>query len=136
MEHPNVALVLSTLNAVTAGDLASVIDALREDFVNLNDIGAGPWREAHSRDEFLTKFAEFAAVFDGTFKQEVLDTLGYDDHVVLVLHETGTAQGSYFDNRAVYLIGLVDGKWASLRTMDMDHEKIQRFWAAVTLPNP
>jgi ketosteroid isomerase-like protein len=134
MEHPNIKLVLSTVDAVLAGDFATVVDALRPDFVNLNDIGAGPWREAHSRDEFLTLFGEFAGVFDGTFNLQILDALGYDDHVVLVFHETGIAQGNSFDNRAIYLIGLIDGKWASLRTMDMDIDNIQRFWAAVTLP--
>jgi ketosteroid isomerase-like protein len=131
MEHPNVSLVLSTVDAIMAGDFATVVDALRADFVNINDIGAGPWREAHSRDEFLTLFGEFAAVFEGTFRLDVIDALGYDDHVILVLHETGSAQGNNFDNRAIYLIRLVDGKWASLRTLDMDRDSIQRFWADV-----
>ena len=73
-------------------------------------------------------------LFDGTFRQDVLDVLGYDDRIVLVIHETGTAQGQVFDNRAIYLVGIVDGKWASLRTMDMDHDKIKAFWAAVQVP--
>ena len=73
-------------------------------------------------------------LFDGTFRQDVLDVLGYDDRIVLVVHETGTAQGQAFDNRAIYLVGIVDGKWASLRTMDMDHDKINAFWAGVQVP--
>ena len=63
---------------------------MRDDFVNLNDIGAGPWRE----------------------------------------------QGRPFDNRAIYLLEFDDtGRWSALRTMDMDHEKINRFWSAVTIPD-
>jgi hypothetical protein len=69
-----------------------------------------------------------------TFRQDVLDVLGYDDRIVLVIHETGTAQGQAFDNRAIYRVGIVDGKWASLPTMDMGHDKINAFWAAVQVP--
>lgn len=67
-------------------------------------------------------------------RQEVLEVVGFDDRVVTIIHETGTAQSQAFDNRAIYLIELMDGKFASLRTMDMDHDNIHRFWAAVTLP--
>ena len=48
----------------------------------------------------------------------------------------GIVQGRPFDNRAIYLLELDDtGKWSALRTMDMDHEKINRFWSAVTIPD-
>ena len=39
-----------------------------------------------------------------------------------------------FDNRAVYLLKIVGGAWTSLRTMDMDHASINRFWDAVGMP--
>lgn len=73
-------------------------------------------------------------LFDGTFRQDVLDVVGYDDRIVIIIHETGTAQGQPFDNRAIYLVGIEDGKWSSLRTTDMDHDTISTFWAAVRVP--
>jgi hypothetical protein len=74
-------------------------------------------------------------LFDNTFRQEILHGVGYDDRVVLIIHETGVAQGQTFDNRAIYLMELDEaGKYAVLRTMDMDLDKVHRFWSAVSLP--
>jgi ketosteroid isomerase-like protein len=133
-QHPNAKLVVDSLAAVAAGDLDGFVPLLREDFHNVNDIGAGPWRESNGRDEFLAFFGAFSAVLEGTFRQEIMDVIGYDDNVVLVVHETGEAQGQTFDNRAIYLVGVEDGMLTSLRTMDMDHDNIRRFWANVTVP--
>ena len=121
--------------ALVAGDVGPTWGLMRDDFVNLNDIGAGPWRENRGRDAMMRFWGEWAELFEGTFRQEILEAIGYDDRVVLVVHETGTVQGHEFDNRAIYLLEIDgDGRWTALRTMDMDHEKIRRFWAAVTVP--
>lgn len=135
MEHPNATHVRSVFTAIAAGDIVPAYDAVHEDIHNVNDIGAGPWRETRGREAFFDFFAQFGALFDGTFRQDVLEVIGYDDRVVVVVHETGTAQGNRFDNRAIYLIEIVDGRWTALRTMDMDHDDIERFWAAVVVPD-
>ena len=80
------------------------------------------------------RVAEAAAAAAMTFAQEIMDVLGYDDHVVAIVHETAARRGHVFDNRAVYLLKIVDARWTSLRTMDMDHESINRFWDAVGMP--
>ena len=134
MEHPNATKFREVLDAVARGDVAAMYAATREDFVNINDIGAGPWREVHGRDAFFAFFGQFVEYLEGAFRQELMDIIGYDDHVVAIVHETGTRQGHVFDNRAIYLCKIVDGQWASLRTMDMDHDKINAFWAAVGMP--
>lgn len=82
----------------------------------------------------LRFFGQFVEYLEGTFAQEIMDVLGYDDHVVAIVHETAARRGHVFDNRAVYLLKIVDGRWTSLRTMDMDHESINRFWDAVGMP--
>jgi ketosteroid isomerase-like protein len=135
-EHPNAVLFRDRFAALAAGDPAPVYEATREDFHNVNDIGAGPWHESHGRDAFFGFFAEFSALFDGEpFAQEVLEVLGWDDRVLAVVRETGVAQGQRFDNRAIYVSGVdEDGRYTSLYTTDMDQEAIRRFWSAVTLP--
>jgi len=135
MKHPNATFARNIYAALADGDVATAFDALSDDLVLLNDIGAGPWRELRGKQAVLEFWGRWMELFDGTFRQEVLDVLGYDDRIVLVVHETGTAQGQPFDNRAIYLVGIVDGKWASLRTMDMDHDKIHAFWSAVRVPS-
>jgi hypothetical protein len=135
MEHPNVARFREAHTALVAGDVGPTWALMREDFVNVNDVGAGPWREQRGPEAMMRFWGEWAELFDGTFRQEILHAVGYDDRVVLIVHETGTVQGQAFDNRAIYVIDVDDdGRWTALRTMDMDHEKIRRFWAAVTLP--
>lgn len=134
MEHPNATQFREVMAAVANGDLAPLVTLLPEEFVNLNDIGAGHWREVHGRDAFLAFFEQFVTYLEGTFRQDLLEVIGYDDRVVAVVHETGTRQGHPFDNRAIYLVDIDDGMWASLRTMDMDHQKIQQFWDAVGMP--
>ncbi|MCE0767904.1 nuclear transport factor 2 family protein [Pseudonocardia kujensis] len=134
--HPNVLRLREIFAALAAGDPGPAYAATHEDFLNVNDIGAGPWREQRGRDTFYAFFADFCALFDERpFGQEILDALGWDDHVLAVVRETGAAQGQVFDNRAIYLIAVdPDGRWTSLRTLDMDQDSLRRFWAGVTLP--
>jgi ketosteroid isomerase-like protein len=135
MEHPNLTRVRETFAALAAGDVEPSWAMMREDFVNLNDVGAGPWREQRGREAMMRFWDGWMVLFDNTFRQEILHGVGYDDRVVLIIHETGTAQGQTFDNRAIYLMELDEaGKYAVLRTMDMDLDKVERFWSAVTVP--
>jgi ketosteroid isomerase-like protein len=137
-EHPNAVLVRERFAALSAGDVVPFHEAVREDFHNVNDVGAGPWRESRGRDAFFAFFGAFAALFDDEpFAQEVLEVLGWDDRVLAVVRETGVAQGQVFDNRALYVLGVDDeGRYTSLHTTDMDHDTIRRFWAGVTLSSP
>jgi len=134
MEHPHATKFRALIDSIAEGDLATIYAATSEDFWAVNDIGAGPWREVHGRDAFFAFFGEFVAYLEGTFRQELMDVVGYDDQVVAVVHETGTRQGHVFDNRAIYLFGIADGRWTSMRSMDMDHDNINAFWAAVGMP--
>jgi ketosteroid isomerase-like protein len=134
MEHANATAARNLFATLAAGDIATVFDAFSDDIVLINDIGAGPWREARGKQALLEFWGQWMELFDGTFRQDVVHAIGYDDRVVLVIHETGTAQGEAFDNRAIYLSEIVDGKWTSVRTMDMDHDSINRFWSAVQPP--
>jgi ketosteroid isomerase-like protein len=134
MEHANATAARNLYAALAAGDLATVFATIDDDILMLNDIGAGPWREVRGKPAVLEFWGRWMELFDNTFRQEVTDVIGFDDRVVLLIHETGTAQGQTFENRAIYLSEIVDGKWVSLRTMDMDPDKINAFWSAVKVP--
>ena len=98
MEHPNATFARNLYAALAAGDLATAFDALADDLVLINDVGAGPWRELHGKQAVLEFWGQWMELFDGTFRQEVMYVLGYDDRIVLVIHETGTAQGQAFEH--------------------------------------
>lgn len=136
MDHPNAVQARAVFAALAAGDIAPAFDLMTDDYVMHNDIGAGPWREVHGKDGVLDFWTRWMQLFDNSFRQEILDVLGYDDRIVMIMHETGQAHGTPYDNRAIYLHELRDGKWASLRTTDMDPENCRRFWAAVPAPDP
>ena len=68
MEHPAAARFRNQLAAISRGDVAPFYEDTREDFVNFNDIGAGPWRENHGRDAF---FATFLPVFLSAHRSSV-----------------------------------------------------------------
>src|SRR4051794_15925897 len=93
MEHPNATFARNLYAALAAGDVATAFDALADDLVLVNDIGAGPWRELRGKQAVLEFWGRWMELFDGTFRQEVMDVIGYDDRIVIVVHETGTAQG-------------------------------------------
>lgn len=134
MEHTNATHARRVYDALANGDLTPAVDAMADDMVMINDIGAGPWREVHGKQGVLDFFGRWMELFDNTFRQQVLDVIGYDDRIVIVLHETGAAQGQQFDNRAIYLVDVEDGQWTSLRTVDLDRHNIEQFWNAVSTP--
>jgi hypothetical protein len=83
--------------------------------------------------DFWTRWTE---LFGNTFRQHVVDVLGYDDRVIMIIHETGEVDGVAYDNRAIYLHELRGEQWASLRTFDMDPDNCRRFWDTVPMPDP
>ncbi|MEJ2869113.1 nuclear transport factor 2 family protein [Actinomycetospora sp. OC33-EN08] len=128
-DHPNLVRVRDAMAALADGDVEPTVALMAEDVVMVNDVGAGPWRELRGRDAVLGFWFAFAEFFGGTFAQEILAGWGFDDGVLLLIHEHGTTHGAVFDNRAVYqmLLG-PDGRCTELRTMDMDRAAIEAFW--------
>jgi ketosteroid isomerase-like protein len=134
MAHPNADMFMNDFAALAAGELAPLFDRTADDIVMVNDEGAGPWRELHGKEQVLDFWTRWTDLFDGTFRQDVTDVFGEDDRVVLFIHEHGTARGQRFDNRAIYLVRIRDGRYIDFRTMDTDREAVAAFWAAVGMP--
>ena len=113
------------------GDMQTVLDAHDDDFVWINDIGAGPFREVRGKDAALAMQMWWFEFFDGTFRHELIDICASDDRVIEVLREVGEKDGHVFDNLALYVYEIgADGRYSSLRTFDRDRENIDAFWAA------
>jgi ketosteroid isomerase-like protein len=128
-EHPNLVRTREAFEALKVGDLEPIMTQTADDIVMVNDLGAGPWRELHGKDAVLGFWYAFAGMFAGTFSQDILGGWGWDDGVLLLIHEHGSANGVAFDNRAVYmLLAGPDGRWSQLRTMDMDRAHLEQFW--------
>jgi uncharacterized protein len=134
MGHPNADMVRGDFAALSAGDIEPVFARMIDDFVMINDEGAGPWRELHGKTAVLDFWTRWMELFDNTFRQDITDVFAEDDRVVLFIREHGAARGQHYDNRAIYLMRIRDGRYTELRTLDTDRENITRFWTAVGVP--
>jgi len=114
------------------GDPQPTFDALADDVIWRNDIGAGPFRQLHGKDEVIAMILWWTDFFDGSFRQELIDVCASDRHVIEVLRETGTKEGHVFDNVALYQFE-VDSRHpdriSSVQTFDRDRDQIAEFWA-------
>jgi ketosteroid isomerase-like protein len=113
-EHPALADVRHAFAAMAAGDVEPVDALMADDILNINDVGAGPWRKNRGKDAVWAFYAAFVEVFGGDFHQDLVDARMWgEDRIVLFAHEHGTAKGVRFDTRAIYELDLRDGKWAA-----------------------
>jgi hypothetical protein len=129
--HLDQAAVQGLLDAAEAGDYGPAFESFAENIIVENGPGAGPWRHADGRDEFANVLLEFAAFFDGTFRQHGHCIYADDRVVINLIEETGTTPaGDTFDNLAVYVTRIgADGKGDRLWTVDLDTEACLDFWA-------
>ena len=131
-EHPNVTAVIAAFTALAQGDVGPSDALMTDDFTMINhDNGAGDWHVLEGRDAFFAFLGGWFTFFEGTFAQEPLGIYGGEDHVVLLVHETGRVGEAVFDNHAVYVIEVRDGRWTRMETYDRDREANARFWAQV-----
>jgi ketosteroid isomerase-like protein len=136
-EHPNVTAAIAAFTALSQGDVGPSAALMTDDFAMVNhDNGAGDRHLIEGRDAFFEFLGAWFAFFEGTFAQEPLGIYGGEDHVVLVVHETGRVGEAVFDNHAVYVIAVQDSRWTRLETYDRDREAIARFWAQVGVTAP
>jgi hypothetical protein len=125
------ASVQGMLDAAESGDYGPVFESFAQNIIVENGPGAGPWRHAEGLDEFANVLLEFAAFFNGTFRQRGRCVYADDRVVVSLIEETGTSPaGDTFDNLAVYVTRVgMNGQGDRLWTVDLDTEDCLEFWA-------
>jgi hypothetical protein len=66
-EHPALADVRYAFAAMAAGGMGPVDTLMADAIVNINDVGAGPWRVNRGKDAGWAFYAAFVEVFGGDF---------------------------------------------------------------------
>jgi ketosteroid isomerase-like protein len=136
-QHPNVTAAIAAFTALVQGDPGPGNALMTDDFAMVNhDNGAGDRHLIEGREAFWAFMGSWAAFFEGTFAQEPLGIYGGEDHVVMLVRETGRHGDAVFDNQAVYVIHVRDGRWTRLETYDRDREANAAFWAQVGVSAP
>lgn len=130
--HPHLAAAQEAWDSLAAGDFVPLSTQTAPDVLMWHGPGAGPYAgPGQGTERFLEMIVYFADVFGGSFHQQGRCLHADDEVAVALVHETGTAtDGAVFDNRALWISryrpdGLVDAVW----TIDLDHERMQAFWA-------
>jgi len=131
-EHPNIGRWHQMRHGFFNGDFEPALALFDPAIVWTNDEAAGPIAGTHQGlDAVLTMLGTGMEAFAGTLTHEVHETLATDDYVVEIMTERATVKGHAFENRAVYVYRLRDGKIVEVTTHDRDRHAAKAFWAAV-----
>ncbi|HET9199670.1 MAG TPA: nuclear transport factor 2 family protein [Dehalococcoidia bacterium] len=128
-DHPNAALLRSLYEAFGRADMAT-IDAGFADDVTFHLPGKGPLSGAHEGKqkvfELLGRLVEGSG---GTFRLEVHDVLGNDEHAVGLTTNSASREGKSVSYQATLVAHLRDGKVAEVWEMFDDPNKVDEFWS-------
>ena len=114
------------------GDIEPALALYDPNIVWTNDEAAGPLAGTHRGIEaVLTMLGAGMEAFAGTLTQEIHETLASDDYVVDIMTERATVEHHEFENRAVYVYRLDNGKIVEVTTLDQDRAEARSFWSAV-----
>jgi ketosteroid isomerase-like protein len=113
--HPNAELLRTAYAAFARGDLDTIRSLFAPD-VAWHVPGRNPLTgDYQGQEEVFRVFRQLAERSGGTFRLEIRDVLANDEHVVGLVHITVSRSGGTFEDDAVHVYRVVDGK-------------IQEFW--------
>jgi ketosteroid isomerase-like protein len=123
-EHPNAAMVRRAMDAVSTGDIMSLVDMLDDD-VEWHEIGrAEPIRgKAALGERFTGETSEI------DFKGTVHDVVANDDHTIALLETTATRGGRSLTYRTAEIMHVRDGKVTARWAFSDDTGAINEFFA-------
>lgn len=124
-DHPNAALVRRSLQAMSSGNVQSLVDMLDDD-VEWHEIGrAEPIR---GRSALAERFMGMdGAGFE--FSSDVHDVVANDDHTVALVETTATREGRSFTYRTAEIMHIRDGKVTARWAFSDDTAAINEFFA-------
>lgn len=125
----NEAVVRRTLDAVNNRDVAALQECFHPDVIwretgRDNPLG-GPFHGIGAVLTFLA--ARFEASAD-SLAIDVHDVVSSDEHVVALVHLTGTRGTKALDDRSVFVVHLVDGQVGEVWSYAEDQTSIDGFW--------
>lgn len=128
-EHPNVEKVRRGLELFGAGDIAGMTDMLDDDIV-WHHPGSSPLAGDHKGKEgVMGFFARIIQETGGTFKNEVHDILGNDQHVVAMFHITADRNGKRLDQNVINVFHVNEGKLTERWLLAEDLNSFDDFWS-------
>lgn len=127
--HPNVEIAKGAYTAFGAGDMATLASTIDPECVwhsGGNNVLTGTYT---GHDEILGFMAQIGQMSGGSFKLDIHDMLGNDDHVVALVRAAGTRNGKSLDANVVHIMHITDGKLAEFWAFPEDGSAFDDFWA-------
>ena len=124
----NVELVRRGYEAFNAGDMATLSELFAEDavwHVAGNGVLSGT---KQGRDAVLAYFGELGARTQGSFRADVQDVVGGENHTIAIHQTRGESNGKSLDVATVIAFVVRGGKIAEGREFSEDTAKVDDFW--------
>lgn len=129
MAHPNVDLVRGGYEAFATGDVPAVLARFAEDIswhIPGRSAVAGDY---HGHEEVLGFFGKLLEVSGGTFKLEIHDIMGNDDHVVALIKASAERDGRTHEFDTAHVWHVADGKATEFWALSTNPYEDDEFWA-------
>ena len=128
-EHPNAREARERFARFVQGDVAGLLDLFAEDAV-WHVPGTNAMSGEHrGRDEIIAFLRRTAELTGGTYRVELLWTVGADEHVVAVFRARGEREGRSLDIEQALFVVVRDGLWVDIRAQPLDQAAFDAFWA-------
>jgi len=128
-DHRNVGLISDGYKAFAAGDMDG-LDKLFSDDIVWHVPGKSLVAGDHKgKQATFAYFGQLAELSGGTFKADLHDIVGNDDHVVGLHHNSGTRNGNTLDANEILVFHMRDGKAVEAWEHHPDGAQWDSFWS-------
>jgi ketosteroid isomerase-like protein len=128
-EQPNQLLVRRGFEAFNAGDIATLVEIIADDAVQImpgHNIVAGEYK---GREAILAMYARLFEETAGTLKVDLEATYAAGNRVVAIYHGTATRHGRSLDQRNALVFEIERGQAVFLTDLPADLAAADLFWS-------
>jgi len=127
--NDNAELIQSGYEAFSKGDMETVAKLFASD-IRWNISGRSQISGTYNgHDEVFAFFGKLMEMTDNTFSVSIHDLLASDDHVVVLVTESGTRNGNSIESDEVHIWHLDNGQATEFWGIPKDSYKVDEFWA-------
>jgi uncharacterized protein len=128
MAHPNEVLTRKLYEAFGKGDMEAVLALCHDDIV-FHVPGKAPFSGDHTKSDFGEWMGQVMRISGGTFREDILDILVSDDHVLVLLDHHFERNGRRVQYCTAHLWEVKDGRFSEWRELPDDQDEFTAAWS-------
>jgi uncharacterized protein len=126
--HPNEDLTRKLYDAFGKGDMETVLGYCDDDIV-FHVPGKAPFSGDHTKASFGDWMGPVMQICSGTFREDILDILVSDDHVLVFLDHHFDKNGRPEQYFTAHLWAVKDGRFSEWRELPDDQDEFTAAWS-------